>query len=181
MWHLVASCCPETMFTRRLKKLPTVDRRYQRDLAWGLQPILLWLQMLAIPSVQLRSSSPFQRVAVPLVGMVMVIWMVSSNVLKLLNYIHTGINDSKQSLTWIWIDALQELQHHSISILTSISLFIGAYVQQKSMWSSFVLVERSLRFDENFYRSVRRTSMAAIAVLIFVSEPYIRPDPNSSI
>lgn len=148
------------------------SRRFHGSFAWGLQPFFLWLQILGLPPVQSRPSwTTFQRRAVLLIGTIVMVWTTSSNIHKIVNYIdvETVGSGQKLSLTWMWTKVLQELQNHCFSILINLTFFIVVHVQQTSMWSTILLVEPSLRFHTTFYQSVRRTSRAALALIILVT------------
>ena len=170
MWHSLVVGCFVTMFTQRLRRLLKVGGSSQHDLAWGLQPILLWVQILGISSPRLHSTSRIQHWSVLLLGVVLMVWMVCSSTGKILDYIHTEICDWKQkgSRTWMWTDALQEVQLHIASILISVSLFVVTLSQRTSMWNCIIEAERSIRFTDDFHRSVRKISIAASILFVLV-------------
>lgn len=160
----------ETMFRRRVKRLPRISSKHQRDLGWALVPIFVWMQILGIPTGRFHSSWTIHRYVVLFVGMMMMTSVLFSVTDRMLNYKNRQANNLMKKLTDTekWIDALQEFQTYCATITMNFSLFIVANIKWTSMWKKATEIEESMEFDQAFYCSVRKLSTAALTLLMLV-------------
>ena len=171
--HLQIAGWSKTMFHRGLWRIPTIPSQYEHDLAWSLQPMSVWLQMLAIPSGRFHLCSTGQRRAILAAGMVIIVWMVTSRIRIVSNYVKEVTLAA--SWTGLSIDQLNLLQGNCNIVLISASLLIGAHCRWESLWKKACQIEEMMTLDATFYRSIRRTSWTAILLLLLVNQTRIWP------
>ena len=135
------------------------------------------MQVLGIASGQLHTSSAFRRYVVLFLGTVMMIWMILSNIRPILLYFHTGYSPAKvKAAGWTlnsWttrLEVLQEFQFIFLNISISLSFFSAGHLQWRAVWKKAAKVEYAMRFDETFYRSIRKMSLAAVSLVVLVSK-----------
>lgn len=168
--HFVAVFGLETMFTRRVKILPAIPSKFQRDLSWAFRPIFVWMQLLGIPTGQLHLSSAVRRYLFFVAGLVMMIWVSFSNIRNMFQVVQTRTHETnkKWSVTRVWSEALQEILVNSVSVLISLSLFIISQMRWPSIWKHAIEIEQKMSFDKTFYCLTRKISIAASMLLTMV-------------
>ena len=149
------------MSTEMAGDIPTILSEYTHDLEWSLQPVFLWMQICGTPMVPFRSS-PLRHYASLCVGIIIMIWILASNVF----FISVWRLESHKAG---WIFSVFRLYPPLTNITIAFSFIFSAQINWKSMWRIAVEIENSIGFNSTFYSSLRKISMAAMTVLVSVN------------
>ena len=146
-----------------LKLVTDIPSEYVPDLEWSMGPLFLYMKISGVPIGQSSSSSWLRRKLVLCGGTIMVMWTITGNIFNLLS-LEPYPNQGK------WVGTLWRLIGPLVNISVTMNLFWLAHMQWKSLWNTAIEIEEALRFDLQFYRSLRRTTSAAAALLVLVKQ-----------
>lgn len=161
-----------TQYRRNIRRLHSKDKP---DLEWGLRPILLWMEILGMLSGRSHSSSVVRRAIVLTVGVAMMIWKVSADTVSFIENIQLSfavyINQSgfTSTQTEFSMEGLNQIQIYFSEVAITLNFFTVSHFQWGSLWKKMCEIEKSMKLDETFYRSLRKMSWAAIVVIVLVS------------
>ena len=156
------------MFKERLRRITIFRSKSHKKLTWSLQPIVLWLQILGMPTSR-SPSSVVRRITVLVVGAVIMIWVVSSRIYKII-----GIFQTPTNLTFtraeLWILTLNQFNDHLSGILISLNLIIVCHLKWKLLWKNVCEIEQRLKFADTDYGYIRKMSATALLLLLMVNK-----------
>ena len=161
-------CCFPAMFRGRLRRITVFHRKNHRKLTWSLQPLFLWLQILGIPTGRSLVSSVTRRCVVLILGVLIMIWVVSSRTYRVFNGI-SNLRDVTVTRAELWSTTLYHLNDNLGGILISLNLFIVCHLNWNSLWKNACEIEQRLKFDETSYSSLRKMSAAILMLLSMVN------------
>ena len=161
------------MFGPNIRIAPVIGSEHQIGLEWSMRPIFLWLQILGIPSNLLQPAS--YRYTVLSFGITMMFWVTSSHIQFAIDYIdyemNIDLNDlpCKISYNELRIRSLDHLQGHCITIVICLSFFVAGHLQWESLWKNACEIERVMKLNEAFARSLRKIVYLAATLLALVN------------
>ena len=151
---------------------PTIRSDRQLNLKWSMEPIFLWLQVFGVASGHLQPA--FRRYTVVFLGVGMMVWVTSSRIQFILDYVRYAVNINLNELPGrisnneLRIHSLNQLQAHCSTILMCLSLFIVGHLQWESLWKNACEIEQTMRLDEKFSCSLRKMVYIATVMLAMV-------------